>query len=72
MLGPLAFVPLLSPSTLAIAVPMLAVDLLTSFPYARDAHFHYSALVLVGLDDRDGRRRRATSDVPARARGSSV
>lgn len=49
MLGPLAFVPLLSPSTLMIAVPMLAVDLLTSFPYARDAHFHYSALVLVGV-----------------------
>jgi uncharacterized membrane protein len=49
MFGPLAFVPLLSPSSLAIAVPMLAVDLLTSFPYARDAHFHYSALVLVGL-----------------------
>ena len=49
MLGPLAFVPLLSPSSLAIALPMLAVDLLTSFPYARDAHFHYSALVLVGL-----------------------
>jgi uncharacterized membrane protein len=49
MLGPLAFVPLLSPSTFAIAVPMLAVDLLTSFPYARDAHFHYSALVLVGF-----------------------
>jgi len=49
MLGPVAFVPLLSPSSLAIAVPMIAVDLLTSFPYARDAHFHYSALVLVGL-----------------------
>lgn len=49
MLGPLAFIPLLSPSTFAIAVPMLAVDLLTSFPYARDAHFHYSALVLVGF-----------------------
>jgi hypothetical protein len=28
---------------------MIAVDLLTSFPYARDAHFHYSALVLVGF-----------------------
>jgi uncharacterized membrane protein len=49
MLGPLAFVPLLSPSTFLVAVPMLAVDLLTAFPYARDAHFHYSALVLVGI-----------------------
>jgi uncharacterized membrane protein len=49
MLGPVAFVPLLSPSTLAIALPMLAVNLLSSFPYTRDAHFHYSALVVVGV-----------------------
>lgn len=49
MLGPVAFVPLISPSTLAIALPMLAVNLLSSFPYTRDAHFHYSALVLVGV-----------------------
>ena len=67
MLGPLAFVPLLSPSTFAIAVPMLAVDLLTSFPYAR------RALPLLGArarrgHDRDGRRRRATSDDPDPAR----
>ncbi|MDQ1467362.1 MAG: hypothetical protein QOH10_1777 [Actinomycetota bacterium] len=47
--APVAFVPLLSPSTLAIAMPMLAVNLLSSFPYTRDAHFHYSALVLVGV-----------------------
>ena len=49
MLGPLAFVPLLSPSTFMIAAPMIAVDLLTAFPYARDSHFHYSALVLAGF-----------------------
>jgi uncharacterized membrane protein len=49
MLVPVAFVPLLSPSSFAIAFPMLAVNLLSSFPYTRDAHFHYSALVLVGV-----------------------
>jgi uncharacterized membrane protein len=49
MLAPVAFVPLISPSTFAIAFPMLAVNLLSSFPYTRDAHFHYSALVLVGV-----------------------
>ena len=49
MLAPVAFMPLVSPSTFAIAFPMLAVNLLSSFPYTRDAHFHYSALVLVGV-----------------------
>jgi hypothetical protein len=28
---------------------MLAVNLVSSFPYTRDAHFHYSALVLAGV-----------------------
>jgi uncharacterized membrane protein len=49
MLAPFAFVPLLSPSTVTVALPILAVNVLSSFPYTRDAHFHYSALVLVGL-----------------------
>jgi uncharacterized membrane protein len=49
MLAPVAFLPIISPSTFAIAFPMLAVNLLSSFPYTRDAHFHYSALVLVGV-----------------------
>jgi uncharacterized membrane protein len=49
ILAPVAFVPIISPSTFAIAFPMLAVNLLSSFPYTRDAHFHYSALVLVGV-----------------------
>jgi uncharacterized membrane protein len=48
MAAPYAFAPVLSPSTLTIALPMLAVNLVSSFPYTRDAHFHYSALVLVG------------------------
>jgi uncharacterized membrane protein len=49
ILAPVAFVPIISPSTFTIAFPMLAVNLLSSFPYTRDAHFHYSALVLVGV-----------------------
>ena len=62
MLGPLAFVPLLSPSAFLIAVPMLAVDLLTAFPYAARR-----ALPLFGpragrRRDRDGRRRGAAPD----------
>jgi uncharacterized membrane protein len=49
MLAPVAFVPFVAPTSFAIAFPMLAVNLLSSFPYTRDAHFHYSALVLVGI-----------------------
>jgi uncharacterized membrane protein len=49
MLAPVAFVPLIAPSSFAIAFPLLAVNLLSSFPYTRDPHFHYSALVLVGI-----------------------
>ena len=49
ILAPVAFVPLLSPSSFAVAVPIVAVNLLSAFPYTRDAHFHYSALVLVGV-----------------------
>jgi uncharacterized membrane protein len=49
MLAPVALVPLISPSTFAVAFPMVAVNLLSSFPYTRNPQFHYSALVLVGV-----------------------
>lgn len=49
MFAPVAFLPVASLSTLLIAVPMLAVNALTTFPYARDYMYHYSALVLVGV-----------------------
>jgi uncharacterized membrane protein len=51
MLFPVALVPLLSPQTFAIGVPMLAINVFTSdgFPFTRDARYHYSAIVLVGL-----------------------
>ncbi|HEX6595325.1 MAG TPA: DUF2079 domain-containing protein [Acidimicrobiales bacterium] len=48
MLAPLAFLPLASLSTFLIAAPMLAVNVLTTFPYARDYEYHYSALVVAG------------------------
>ena len=47
--APLAFVFLAAPESLLIGAPMLAVNVLTSFPYARDPRFHYAALVLVGV-----------------------
>lgn len=49
MLTPVAFLPLASASTLLIALPMLAVNVLTTFPYARDYLYHYSAIVLAGV-----------------------
>lgn len=49
MFAPVAFLPVASPSTLLVAVPMLAVNALTTFPYARDYMYHYSALVVAGV-----------------------
>ncbi len=49
MLAPFAFLPLAALPTLLVAGPMLAVNALTSFPYARDYRYHYSALVFAGL-----------------------
>ncbi|MGI9022084.1 MAG: DUF2079 domain-containing protein [Acidimicrobiales bacterium] len=49
MSAPFGFLPLAGLPTMLIAAPMLAVNALTSFPYARDYRFHYSALVFAGL-----------------------
>jgi uncharacterized membrane protein len=51
MLFPVALLPLASPQTFAIAIPMLAINVFTSdgFPFTRDARYHYSAIVLVGV-----------------------
>jgi len=49
MLAPFAFLPLAAAPTMLVAVPMLAINALTSFPYARDYRYHYSALVFAGL-----------------------
>jgi uncharacterized membrane protein len=49
MFGPVGFLCFLSPSTLLVALPMLAVNALTTFPYARVYMYHYSALVVAGV-----------------------
>jgi uncharacterized membrane protein len=48
MFVPMALIPAASLRTLLVAGPMLAVNALTTFPYARDYRFHYSALVVAG------------------------
>jgi uncharacterized membrane protein len=48
MLAPFAALPLLGLRALAIAVPMITVNVLTLFPYTRDYRYHYSALVVAG------------------------
>ena len=48
MLAPFAVFPLLYLRAFAIAVPMVAVNVLTLYPYTRDYRFHYSSLVLAG------------------------
>jgi len=49
MLVPVGFLALAEPGTLMVAVPMVVVNALTTFPYARDFRYHYSALVLAGV-----------------------
>jgi uncharacterized membrane protein len=49
MLTPAAFLPFASLSSFLIAVPMIAINLLSTFPYLREIRYHYSAIVLVGV-----------------------
>ena len=49
MLAPMAFLPLASVRTLFIAAPMVAVNVLSTFPYQREIRYHYSAIVLVAI-----------------------
>jgi uncharacterized membrane protein len=51
MLFPVALLPLASPQTFAIGVPMLLINVYTSdgFPFTRNYRFHYSAIVLVAV-----------------------
>lgn len=46
ILIPFAFIPLRAWWALSLALPMIAVNALASFPYTRDFRFHYSAIVL--------------------------
>lgn len=49
MFAPVAFLCFASVSTLMIAAPMLAINILSTFPYQREIRYHYAALVLVGI-----------------------
>src|SRR5205823_5467483 len=49
MFSPVAFLPLAAPGTLLLALPMLAINALSSFPYQREIIYHYAALVLAGI-----------------------
>lgn len=49
MWAPFAFLPLLSVSSFAIALPILAVNALATFPYTRDYRYHYSAMIVAAL-----------------------
>jgi uncharacterized membrane protein len=51
MFLPVLFLPFVSPQTLAIALPMIAVNVYTSagFPFTRDFRYHYSAIVLCAV-----------------------
>jgi len=46
MLAPWAFIPLLDLRVLAIALPTILINILSSFPYTRDYRLHYSAIVV--------------------------
>ncbi|MBD3289330.1 DUF2079 domain-containing protein, partial [candidate division KSB1 bacterium] len=46
LFGPLFFLSLLSPSTLLIAAPMFAINLLSSYYYTHDVAHHYSATIV--------------------------
>lgn len=47
--APFAFIFLAAPESLLIGAPVLAVNVLTSVPYARDLRYHYSSLLVAGV-----------------------
>ena len=49
LLAPLLFLPLLAPRWLLLAVPQLAVNLLSDFPTATDMDCHYTTLIVPAL-----------------------
>ncbi len=46
---PLAYLPLVAIPTLFIGIPMLAVNVLSTFPYQRDFKYHWTSLVLAAM-----------------------
>ena len=49
MLAPVAFLPLAALPTLAIAGPMLVINVLSTFRYQHEIEWHYAAMVIVGI-----------------------
>lgn len=49
MLAPVAFLTLIGVPGMLVGVPMLAVNVLSSFPYAYQIRFHYAAMVIAGV-----------------------
>ena len=49
MFAPVGFLCFAAPETFLIAGPMLAINILSTFPYQRELRYHYAALVLVGI-----------------------
>ena len=49
MFAPVAFLCFASVRTFMIAGPMLAINVLSTFPYQREIRYHYAALVLTGV-----------------------
>ncbi len=49
MLAPVAFLGAVGLPGFLVAVPMLAVNVLSSFPYAQEIQYHYSAMVVAGV-----------------------
>ncbi len=49
MFAPVGFLCFAAPETFLIAGPMLAINILSTFPYQRELRYHYAAIVLVGI-----------------------
>jgi uncharacterized membrane protein len=49
LFAPVAFLPAFAVPTLLIGAPMLAVNVLSTFPYQRDFRYHWSALVVAAI-----------------------
>ncbi len=49
LLAPVAFLPFVALPTLCIGLPMLAVNVLSTFPYQRNFRYHWSALVVAAV-----------------------
>ena len=49
LFAPVAFLPFLAIPTLFIGLPMLAVNVLSTFPYQRDFKYHWTALIIAAI-----------------------